>query len=144
LKLWQWAETGIQLVVCVLIVHWCNVITNAVLGPTWQLPRNLHYMSNPMHWPTLLSIFGFLWVPYIIFFRRIGNVNLQRVALLFPFWFIAMVWKADLLEIRVQSEWVPYLTLCLALMLRNSLLVRESITKQTLAAPSHLPGTTLL
>lgn len=144
LKLWQWADAGFQLALCVAIVHWCNVSTNAVLGPTWALPKNIHFLLNPMHTPTLISIYGFLWVPYVLFFRRIGDVRLQRVALLFPFWFGAMVWKADLLEIRVQSEWVPYLTMCLALILRNSLLLRTDVAGGRWGTPAALPGTALL
>jgi hypothetical protein len=140
IKLWRWAEAALQLFLCVAIVHWCNVYTHAVLGPTFALPKNIHFVLSPQHWSTLLSIYGFLWVPYVVYFRRIGNVNLQRVALLFPFWFVAMAWKADLLEIRVQSEWIPYLTLCLALIIRNSLLLRDDVTAQSMAEPAGVPG----
>ena len=142
MSVWRYAEAAVQFVAWAGIVHWCNVTTHAVLGPTWAVPQNLHFIASPMHWSTLLSIYGFLWIPYVIFFRRIGNVNMQRVALLLPLWFIAMFWKADLLEIRVESEWVPYLAICLALIVRNSLLVRTEFVPGE--APSALPGTTLL
>lgn len=121
MSVWRYLEAVAQLVVWAGIVHWCNVTTNARLGPDFQFYNNLHFFAQPFHWPTFLSIYGFLWIPYILFFSHIGKVNLQRVALLFPFWFMAMVWKADLLEVRVQSEWIPYLAICLALILRNTL-----------------------
>jgi hypothetical protein len=136
-----WAEVAFQMLICISIVHWCNVSTKAVLGPTYAVPQNIHFFLSPQHWPTLLAIFGFLWWPYALFFRRIRNINLQRIALLFPFWFIAMTWKADLLEVRVESEWVPYLTLCLALIARNSLLLREEVSAQH---PEGIPKQGLL
>jgi hypothetical protein len=96
------------------------VTTNAVLGPHTHTRQSLRFLLTPYHWPTLLSVYAFLWVPYFFLFRRIGYVNLQRCAILLPLWFAAMIWKADLLEIRVQSEWIPYLTICLALIVHNS------------------------
>jgi|GEM_PF-4101791 len=144
MSVWRYAEAAVQMVVWAGIVHWCNVTTNAVLGPTWALPKNLHFLLSPMHWPTLLSVYAFLWVPWLLFFKRIGHVNLQRAAILLPFWSAAMLWKADLLEIRVQAEWIPYFAICLALILRNSLLLREDVTEAAIASPSVLPGTSLL
>jgi hypothetical protein len=138
MSLWRYTEATAQMVVWAGIVHWCNVKTNAVLGPTWALPKNIGFFLTPFHWPTLLSVFAFLWLPYVLWFRRIGNVNLQRVALLFPFWFVAMLWKADLLELRVHAEWIPYLTICLALIVKNSLQFRADAASPAAQTPQAL------
>jgi hypothetical protein len=143
MSVWRYVEAVLQIGLWAGIVHWCNVTTDAVLGPTWAVPENTHFMLSPIHWPTLLSVYGFLWIPYVLWFRRIAHVNLERVALVFPFWFAAMYWKADFLEIRVEAEWIPYLTICLALIARNMLLVRDDtvLPGQT---PLALPGTAVL
>ena len=32
----------------------------------WQhhLRQNIHFIFDPLHWPTMASVFGFLWIPY--------------------------------------------------------------------------------
>lgn len=80
-----------------------------------DLPQNLHFLIDPLHWPTLASVFGFLWIPYLLFFREIPNVFLRRCAALLAPWFALMLLFGDLLEIRIQSEWMSYIAICLAL-----------------------------
>jgi len=83
---------------------------------------------NPSHWPTLTGAYGFLWIPYFIYFRRIQNIRLQRCLLLAPLWLAINIRYADVIEIRTDSEWIPYLVVCLASIVHNSFTRSEADT----------------
>jgi len=84
----------------------------------WQhhLRQNIHFIFDPLHWPTMASVFGFLWIPYLIFFKEIPSVYMRRCGVLLVPWFVLMVLFGDLLEIRIHSEWIPYFAVCMALL----------------------------
>lgn len=75
---------------------------------------------KPVHWPTYVSVFGFLWIPYVVYFRRIRDVRLQRIAWLAVPWAVVMLVFADPLEIRTHSEWSVYIAVCIACIARSS------------------------
>jgi hypothetical protein len=80
---------------------------------------NLGFMANPMHWPTLCSVFAFLWILVLFQFRNIDHRGLRYVALLLLPWFAIMLVAGDLLEIRIHSEWISYIALCCILIVHH-------------------------
>jgi hypothetical protein len=87
------------------------------LTVNWR--QNLGFMANPMHWPTLASVFAFLWVLFLFQFRSVKHRGLRWVAWLFIPWFAGMFIVGDLLEIRIHSEWISYMALCCILIIAN-------------------------
>jgi hypothetical protein len=85
------------------------------------LRRNLGFLINPFHWPVLTSVFAFLWILYLLQFRRIGHRGLQFCAILLPLWLAVMLVAGDPLEIRIHSEWIGYLAVCLILIVADLL-----------------------
>lgn len=86
---------------------------------TFHLAQNLHFLLNPLHWITMLSVFGFLGIPLVLFFQDVHSRPLRQVAWLALPWFALMCVVGDLLEIRIHSEWIPYVALCLALIVQG-------------------------
>lgn len=111
-------ETVAQCMAWELIRMLCDhLVGKGALRPHEELRLNLHYLTTAPHWITLLSVFGFAWVPFWIYFRQIPSVYLRRCSLLIVPWLAIMVMVGDLLELRIHLEWVPYFVLCLTLVL---------------------------
>ena len=136
LPLRLYAETAVQLLAWVFILHLCESLTGGPTTLPTHLRQNLHLLTNPIHWPTFLSLFGFLWIPYLLFFRRIRSPRLERCVLLAPLWAAAMFLYADILEIRVNSEAIVYITVCIALILSNTIQQRPPLTPRDALDPT--------
>jgi hypothetical protein len=126
-RLAQWVETAIQLGVWAAILRWCILTTGGMEPQQSLLAQNFHMLSNPLHWSTYASVFGFLWIPYMLWFVRIGDVKLRRIAWLALPWAIVMLKYADPLEIRTNSEWIVYVAVCLAAIAKHSFVQRTGI-----------------
>lgn len=124
-RAWVVGETVLQLAVWkgirMLCDHW---VGKGVIAYKEHFPQNIHFLLDPLHWATIASVFGFLWIPYVIYFRDIRSVLLRRWALLTPLWFAVMLGAGDLLEIRINSEWMPYMALCLTLIASRHVVLR--------------------
>jgi len=117
-------EAAAQLVVWQLLVMWCEQMTGGHgTGIVISWRNNLRIVSNPTHWPLFASTFGFLWIALLLFHDRVSDTRLRRCAYLLPLWVAVMFYTGDPLEIRLYNEWIPYMTVCLALILSNSLLI---------------------
>ena len=93
---------------------------------TFHLAQNLHFLRSPLHWMTMLSVFGFLGIPLAVYFRDVRLKPLrQTIGLALP-WFALMCVVGDLLEVRIQSEWIPYVAICLALIAQAQTLTMEA------------------
>jgi len=114
-----YAETLLQFALWAAIYLWCVRSTGGSRDLPSLLAVNARMILKPVHWTTYASIFGFLWIPYVAYFRRIGDARLQRLAWLAPLWAIIMFVFADPLEIRTHSEWAVYLVVCLACIARS-------------------------
>jgi len=98
----------------VLIRAWCvKSVGEGAYKAEVTIPLNLHFLVSPWHWPTLASVYGFLWVLLIARWRYLEDCRLRRMAVLLPVWFLVMILRGDLLEIRIHSEWIPYLCMCI-------------------------------
>jgi hypothetical protein len=128
----HYLELAAQLALWKLILMLCDRFSGGPGQLEDSVATNLHLLHGLYHWPMFLSLFGFTWIAYVLYFDRIGNVGLQRCALLAPLWAVAMFLHADFLEIRVNSEWIVYMTVCIALIVSNSIQFRPP------PAPLHL------
>jgi hypothetical protein len=118
IRLWAVVEVAAQIAVWKATRMFCDhLVGKGLLRPREELPLNLHYLTTPPHYVTLLSVFGFLWIPFWIYYRQIPSIYLRRCALLTIPWMLIMIMVGDLLELRIHLEWVPYFTLCLTLIL---------------------------
>jgi len=116
------AELVLQLAIWAGLRVWSNsLVPRGTFGEARFIPQNIHFLLSPLHWPTLASVFGFLWVPLLLFYKRIPNVFIQRCLLLAPLWLLLMFKYGDLLEIRIHSEWISYIAICMALLLDQAL-----------------------
>jgi hypothetical protein len=111
------SELAVQLVIWEGIHAWTgSLVSPGTLVWAGHPAQNFHFIVDPLHWPTFASVFGFLWVPYLVCFRAIPNVYLKRCSVLLIPWFLFMFFFGDLLEIRLESEWISYLAVCMALL----------------------------
>lgn len=69
-----------------------------------QTDLNLAYLKNPMWWPSILGIFGFLWIPVYYQFKQIPNSVFKITALAFPLYFILMIVVGQIVELRIFNE----------------------------------------
>ena len=122
-----WFELALQLALWAGLRVWSNsLVAHGTFGEARFMPQNVHFLLSPLHWPTLASVFGFLWIPYLVFYKRIPSVYLKRCAMLAPLWLLLMFKYGDLLEIRIHSEWIPYVAVCMAVLLNGSFAMRTA------------------
>jgi hypothetical protein len=125
LSLWTYIELAIQLIAWQAIITFCERSTGGTEPTHSIIVYNLHLLANPAHWPTYASVFGFLWLPYLLFFNRIASIRLQRIIWLAPIWAAVMLKYADPLEIRTNSEWTIYITVCIAMIVHTTWNMRD-------------------
>lgn len=89
------------------------------LAEPYHWKSNLRALLVPWQWPQLPSTFGFLWLPFIFGFRWIRHQGLQLCAWLFVLWFLIMSVVGVLYEIRIYSEWIPYVAICIGLIVHH-------------------------
>ncbi len=68
---------------------------------------NLKFLSKPGNLPGFLSIMGFLWIPILIFHRRIHHDFVKRSLWVFVPYFAGMFLVANCYELRIYSELIP-------------------------------------
>ncbi len=69
-----------------------------------RLGRNLHELSNPVHWPNLLSASAFL-LPYIWLRRnRLRQPTLRGCVAVLPLWILLLLWRGQALELRIYGD----------------------------------------
>lgn len=119
---WLGVELGVQIALWLQLRYYtAHFYTQHPVYAMIVWKQNVHFLLNPLHWPTISSVFAFLWIPYLIYFREIGHRGLQSCALVFPLWGAVMFVVGDFLELRIHSEWISYLAVCLILIMTNLL-----------------------
>jgi len=97
--------------------------------------KNLSFFINPLHWPQMLSACAFLFIPFLMQWRRITD----PVHVVFKWTVAAMVavliMTGLFIEVRIFGEIGILIILCLA-----GLLNRRVEAQQVLALPRHAHG----
>lgn len=88
---------------------------------TWM--HNFRHGFSPKHWASLFSSFGFLWIIYLLEFKRIPYKGLRWCAWLLVLWFATMLCVGWIYEIRIFGELIPYIAICIALIVNESVKV---------------------
>lgn len=82
-----------------------------------QFTYNLHQFANPLFWISIVSVYGFGYIPVILFWGRIP-LRVRRTSLLiFSIWFVGMMRVGILREIRIYSELSSLILLMIVLAL---------------------------
>ncbi|MDP3850219.1 MAG: hypothetical protein Q8Q59_06940 [Luteolibacter sp.] len=68
---------------------------------------NIRHLMSPMNYPVLLGIMGFLWIPVLVFHKRIGNDFVKRSLWVFIPYFAGMFLVANFYELRIYAELIP-------------------------------------
>lgn len=132
---WRYMELVAGMGAWWAVVRFCEFLTGGHgSGMQVNLRSNLRMMLFPLHWPLLAAVFGYLWIPCVLHWCRIRNVALRRIALLLPLWYAVMFVVGDVVEIRIHSEWIVYVTLCVAMVADRSLVFRGGDTTGERAA----------
>lgn len=88
-----------------------------------NVATNVHTMTtDPACVLVLLSSLGFLWLPVILFYRRIGDVFVRRTCLVTPVFLLGMSMVGNLPEIRLYAEMIPVILPAFLLILRAAML----------------------
>lgn len=68
---------------------------------------NIQFLTTPKRVLILLSSFGFLWIPVLIWGKYISELFIKSALLAFIPFFLAMLIIGNLNEIRIFGEWLP-------------------------------------
>lgn len=94
---------------------------------------NLKVLANPMNLAGFLSFMGFLWVPVLFYYKKIGNEFVQRCLWIIPPYFVGMFFVANIYELRIFSDLIPVVLTPFLLILAN--LFRSSGEESSGQAP---------
>lgn len=93
----------------------------------WQLGLNLKILLMPQYWADILSNFGFIWLIVLFWFRYLNQDELKRCLwAIFP-WIVGMMFVGRILEIRIFGELIPFITVVIAVIVRNRMKSELSI-----------------
>lgn len=68
---------------------------------------NIEFLISPKRVLILLSSFGFLWIPIIVWYKLIDDYFINRALWALITFFVAMLIIGNLNEIRIFGEWIP-------------------------------------
>lgn len=101
------------------LLSFCAVMTAMVICLRWiqhsifcpscpmaqdQLSYNVHQLANPLFWISVASVFGFGYVPLLLFWRNIPTRVRLTCVIVFAVWAVGMAKVGILREIRIFSE----------------------------------------
>jgi hypothetical protein len=87
-----------------------------------MLAYNLHEIIKPQQWPVLLSVCGFS-LPFLFLQRRWIRCDglYYACAIILPAYFAVMMIVGVIVEIRIFTEWIPFVVPAIALIIHNRL-----------------------
>lgn len=88
-----------------------------------NLMTNLHNMTtDPGCVLVTISSLGFLWLPVLLFYRRITDDFVRRACLAAPIFLLAMFLVANVPEVRLYAEMIPVILPAFLLILKGALM----------------------
>ena len=97
-----------------------------------HLKENLHQLRNPFFWLAELSVFGFCYVAFILFWRYIPRRVRLTFFSVYCIWVFGMTFVGILREVRIFSELSALLLLAVALGVHNWLESRTPLASAEL------------
>ncbi len=72
-----------------------------------KLRSNLQFVATLPNLLSVIGMFGFLWLPVLMYYPKIKNQFIQRALLTTPIFFLGMLYVGNIFELRVFSEMIP-------------------------------------
>ena len=91
-----------------------------------HIVHNIRHILNPSNYAALLSAFGFLWIPGILYYKRISSYFLRRSLLVAIPFFLCMFYVGNIYELRIYGELVPLIAAAFALILKDTVEMKDS------------------
>ncbi|MDZ7724080.1 MAG: hypothetical protein U5R06_15060 [candidate division KSB1 bacterium] len=85
-----------------------------------KLRANIVYLSDPEHLLRTASLFGFLWLPLLVYFKRIPDVFIRRSLFVVVIYAIGMLYVGNIYELRIFNEMIPLVLTAFLLIVRES------------------------
>jgi hypothetical protein len=146
LVIWRWRESRGRKQTVILLAHilaqvviWIaikmylhhsfaqNLPDTANATPYYKLAANLRLVLEPQQWPVLLSVFGFT-LPLVLLCRKwMKNAAMERELYFLAAWFLVMMLVGVIIEIRVFSELIGYMSLAVGLIGFHCLFSRANV-----------------
>ena len=98
-----------------------------------SLKENWAAVQHPSTWLTLSMVFGFLWLPLLVFAHYLRGTFARRALLVVPLFFVVSFALARFDELRIYGEMVPLVVLGLAC---GTSVSREARRARRATAPS--------
>jgi hypothetical protein len=86
-----------------------------------HLASNLRLLLHPLQWPGMAANFGFLWVIWLLGWRRMEPAWFRRAGIIVPIWLAIMIWVGVVVEIRIFGELIAYMAVAVGLVLRRGM-----------------------
>lgn len=98
-----------QLIIWVSIKYWLYRVYLSNPGGLylWNVRANVDFLGRLNAYPLFLSNLGFLWIPALIFWRRIPDRFVRRSVAVIPIFFIGMFLVGNMWELRIYAELAP-------------------------------------
>jgi hypothetical protein len=91
----------------------------------YKLGYNMRTIVELQQWPVLLSVFGFT-LPVVLAWREwMKHPAMERAIYLLAVWFVVMMMVGVIIEIRIFSELISYMSLAVALIAYNRFSARQ-------------------
>ncbi|MBV1881887.1 MAG: hypothetical protein KUG82_09655 [Pseudomonadales bacterium] len=87
----------------------------------YQFSFNLSYLSNPMWWPSIMAMFGFLWIPVFLCIRDIEDNVIKIATLCFPLYLLIMLFVGHIVEMRIFNEYSTVFLVAAVLVFLNKI-----------------------
>ena len=75
------------------------------------LADNLAAAGDPRTWLLLPAVYGYLWIPLLVFRRRLPDPWLRRALLAVPLFHLVMLVPGEILELRIYADMLPLVVL---------------------------------
>ncbi len=113
----MWLHIGAQFIIWVLLKFWLAQVYAAnpgsmfeiygIAGDRTHLDSNIEFLFSPLRVLVLLSSFGFLWAPVMLWRKRIDELFIREgLVILAPF-FLVMMLIGNVNETRIFGEFAP-------------------------------------
>ncbi len=84
-----------------------------------KLISNIHYLLTPRQWPFFFSILSYLWIPVLLFHRRIADEYVYRTLWMTVPFVVGMMIVGVISEMRIYGELYPIWLLAALLILKS-------------------------
>lgn len=85
-----------------------------------SLSANREALATARGWLTLSSVTGFLWIPVLLWYRRIRDRFVKRSLLVVPVHLLGMFCVGYVLELRIYADLIPFILTAFLILARDS------------------------